>query len=80
MIECRYINIRFTQLRDAFKYFLSVQFPDSLLRASIEWLPVHRVLGVSAFAFTAMAILTGIMDKLSFGACFYTGVGDAEYS
>lgn len=46
----------------------------AFLRSAIEWLPVHRILGLATVVCTAIAVLTGVMDQLPNGTCFYTGV------
>lgn len=46
--------------------------PDSALKAALDWLPVHRILGASSIGLSLAAVLTGIMDQLPQGSCNYT--------
>jgi len=48
--------------------------PSHPLLSIIDWIAVHRTLGVTGVALTAAAILTGVMDYLPQGACSYNNM------
>ena len=50
---------------------LTIWFPDSKIRRLVALVQVHRIIGSSALAISAGAILTGIMDYKPYGTCFY---------
>ena len=50
--------------------------PDSKFRASVSWMPVHKIVGSSTLIFTIISIVTGIMDQLPYGSCFYPSQPD----
>ena len=50
---------------------LTIFHPESKLRRLVALLQFHRIIGSSALVLTTGAILTGIMDYLPYGACFY---------
>jgi hypothetical protein len=45
--------------------------PSSKIRKHLPLLILHRIIGSCAMVLSAAAILTGIMDKLPYGSCFY---------
>jgi len=45
--------------------------PSSKIRKHLPLLILHRIIGSCAIILSAAAILTGIMDKLPYGSCFY---------
>lgn len=45
--------------------------PSSKIRKHLPLLILHRIIGSCAMILSAAAILTGIMDKLPYGSCFY---------
>jgi len=45
--------------------------PSSKIRKFLPLLIMHRIIGSCAMILSGAAILTGIMDKLPYGSCFY---------
>ena len=50
---------------------LTALWPESTLRQAIDLVAVHRALGLTSLGLTTIAAVSGIMDKLGEGACFY---------
>lgn len=48
--------------------------PNHSMLSVVDWKAVHRSLGLSGVALTSAAILTGIMDYLPQGSCYYNNI------
>ncbi len=70
----------FTLLWGAVMALLTQFWPDSSIRAALACLPVHRATGLSVVAFSALAVLTGVVNTLPDGFCYYTNMNGATYS
>ena len=46
--------------------------PDSTIRKNIDLSMIHICIGLTAFGLTLVTIISGIMDQLVEGSCFYT--------
>jgi hypothetical protein len=61
-----------TFLWGAFMSTLTQFAPDSSLRAAIAWLPIHRAGGLISLALSVAAVVTGVVNRLPDGTCYYT--------
>ena len=50
-------------LSGSFMAILTLYLPDSYWRTSIDWLTIHRFLGLSALGISSSAIYLGVMDE-----------------
>ena len=51
--------------------YLTAMHPDSVFRKAFDLRRIHRVIGLSSLGLTTVAVISGIMDKLPYGTCFY---------
>jgi len=58
-------------LSGSFMAMLTSCLPDSKIRTSIDWLTIHRFLGLSALGISSSAIYLGVMDQFGMYKCVF---------
>jgi len=61
-----------------FMGLVTAMWPESVLRKALDLRRIHRALGLTSLGMTTIAVVSGIMDQLSYGSCFYNDAAGYE--